>query len=151
MVSILDIAPVGENVTIGGKEWPVHGLSITDLRDMMVAFPDAGALLGEGVNAGTLLARAPDLVAAAICLSLGFKGTKEERESVSRWPAGEQVKVLNVIIKLSAPDGVGPFVELVQSLVAGAEGVDVEGLKASATNSARRSRGASVLATKPMT
>ena len=79
--------------------------------------------------------------------------TKEERKAVSKWPAGDQVKILNVVIRLSAPDGIGPFVELFRNLMAGAEGLDVEGLnqKASAMSSGRRSRGASVLATKPMT
>ncbi|MEN6306092.1 MAG: hypothetical protein ABFD96_25425 [Armatimonadia bacterium] len=149
MVGLLDIAPVAETVSIRGSDIAVNGLSLTDIRDLLVTFPDAPALFADGVNAAALLAAAPDLVAAAICLATGYKATKDEREAVKRLPAGDQVKLVNAIVKLSAPDGIGPFVELIVSLGNGAGSNGGQSTKASATTSRPRPRAAPVMATIP--
>lgn len=149
MVGLLDIAPAAEIVSVRGKEIPVNGLSLTDIRDLMAAFPNAAGLFSGGVNAGSLMAAAPDFVAAAICLAIGMKGTAEEREAVKKMAAGDQVKLLNAVITLSAPDGVGPFVDLIASLASGAEALGDQTEKVSAMSSRQRSRAAPVSATKP--
>lgn len=149
MVSLLDLAPVAEKVSIRGNEIPVNGLSLTDLRDLMAAFPDAASLFAGGVNAASLLAAAPDLVASAICLATGLHGSAEERDAVKRYAAGDQVKLLNAVIRLSAPDGIGPFVELVTVLASGAEAIGDQHTKEQATTSRQRPRGVPASATKP--
>jgi hypothetical protein len=150
MVSLLDLAPVAENVSVRGRDIPVNGLSITDLRDLMAAFPDAAALFsGGGINAGALLASAPKLCAAGICLALGSPGTPEEIAAVLKWPAGDQVKVLNKVIALSAPDGIGPFVQMAESLLGGVESLGETANKAQGMTSQRGSRKPPVMATLP--
>jgi hypothetical protein len=151
MIGLLDIAPVAETVSIRGKDVSVNGLSLTDIRDLLVAFPSAASLFANGVNAGTLMASAPDLVASAICLAIGLEGKAEELQAVKKLPAGDQVKLLNVVIRLSAPDGIGPFVELIANLASGAETLGDQSDKVRDTTSRLRSRAAPVMATKPPT
>ncbi len=149
MVRLLDLAPVAAHVSVRGKDIPITGLSITELRDLMAAFPDAASLFSGGIDAGKLLKEAPGLVAAAIALAAGGDGTPEETAAILKLDAGSQVKLLNAVIAETAPDGIGPFVELIASLLGGMEAMQDQTAKAQATTSRLKPRGSSAMATKP--
>lgn len=116
MVGLLDLAPVADTISIRGAEIPVYGLTLADIRDVMAVFPDVATLFTGGSTAGALLKSAPEAV--LVMLAAGTRASEAERPVLATLYAGEQIAMLNKILKLTTPDGIGPFVELVQSLAA---------------------------------
>jgi hypothetical protein len=142
MVSLLDIAPVKENVQFNGQDIEVTGVSAEGIAYLLASFPQVkDALLGKGleVTPQALLEQGPTFIAAIIAAGTGNPGNAQAEKVAAGLPIGVQVEFLDKIIKLTMPGGVGPFVDRLQQLLGAAEG-SVVGGKARATNSRRPSK-----------
>lgn len=121
MTSLLDIAPAQASVTVRGQALEVHGVSAAGIAQLLVRFPELEALLsGKDVTLDTkgLVAIAPRAVSVIIAAGTGHAGETEFEDAAEKnLTAGEQLEVLEAVIKLTMPEGVGPFVEKLLALV----------------------------------
>lgn len=139
MVSILDLVPVAETVSVRGRDIPVNGLSFESFAQLIAGFPAIAGFFTDGVNPAAFLAASPDLVAMVIGAGIGQEGS-EEREAIKRLPAGDQIKLLNAVLKGTMPDGPGPFLDLLENLEGFTTGLG-RSTKDQATNSGKRRSG----------
>lgn len=112
-MSLFDIAPARETVTVGGVELPVPGISIADLVALLSRFPALQALLGGGTDgkplaATDLLTAIPEAASAIMAAGLGYYGNKEAEERVGKLPFGDQLRIMEKVVEASLPDGVDP-------------------------------------------
>jgi hypothetical protein len=131
MASLLDIAPAVKTVAIRGSEVEVSGLSAADFAVLLSEHPNIRSLLdGAWSRGGTqldiklLLTEMPGAVAGIIARGVADKsaGHKALLECAGRMAAIDQVAMLNAIFQVTMPDGSGPFVESVVSILAGSWG-----------------------------
>jgi hypothetical protein len=62
-------------------------------------------------DADSIVAVAPEAIAAIIAAGCGYPGLIKAIERAAKLPVGTQAALLDAIIELTMPDGVGPFVE----------------------------------------
>jgi hypothetical protein len=134
MADLLDIAPsvsVGE-VEIDGQSITVRAIGVNGMASIIARFPALKDLINEG-HGDDLIPRlimgcgaAVGPIIAASCGHLGDKSYERCAENLS---AIFQVRFLKTILKVTFPNGVGPFVEeltellmLIAQLLAGDEG-----------------------------
>lgn len=137
MVGLLDIAPAVASVTVQGKKFPVHGVSIAGIVSLLTRFPELKQMMSGrgGVDASRLIAAGGSLAGAVIAAGLGYPGIEDQEEAATRLPIGDQVDLLEAIIKVTLPNGVAPFVEKLTAL-----GVLVAGPSATAPATKSRKR-----------
>lgn len=112
MVGLLDIVPAVETVTIGGQAVEVRGVSATGVANLLGRFAEIRALLaGRIMDADKLLATGGPVVAAIIAAGCGYPGNPEAEQLAERLPISDQADLLAAILRLTLPQGVGPFVE----------------------------------------
>jgi hypothetical protein len=133
-IDLSTLDPVPEAVEIRGLKIPVSGLSLTSIRDLMVGYPAIGTLIAGGLDAAALITQAPDIVTAI--LAAGTGADEAGAAVLARLPAGEQLALLNAIIRLTSPGGIGPFVEVITNLAATATAAAAP--KATSPTSSRR-------------
>lgn len=125
MVTLMDIAPVSEFVTVRGMDLEVTGISVHGVAVLLSEFPELRALVSnkeQGFTAARLVELIPHGVAAVIAAGLGKPGDKAYIDKAATLNVGEQLNLLEPILKLSFPGGLGPFVERVAAHL---EGFDV--------------------------
>jgi hypothetical protein len=113
MTSLLDLENAAETVKVGGKDIPVYGLSTAGIVAILRRFPQLREMLsGEEVEltAELLYDLAPDAVAALIAASCGHPGDETAERVASRLTITQQADLLEATIRLTMPDGLGPFV-----------------------------------------
>ena len=140
MVSLLDIAPLTETVAVSGKKLPVYGISAIGLVSLISRFPEIRMLMnGKDVDAGSLMAIGGDAISAIIAAGTGMPGDEKHEEAAGRLALETQVDILAAIIKVTLPNGVGPFIEKLTAMLA-VKGGGAEALqKALATKSPKSS------------
>ena len=116
MNTLLDIGPLYEVVTIRGKDIRVTGLTAFDIFDLLVRFPKIRSLFDKGDdetvwNSEQLIKTAPPVVYAAIAICTGSSGEDKAEEIASKLPVADQLKLASVVLKLTFPEGVGPFAQ----------------------------------------
>lgn len=118
MVGLLDIAPLTETVDIHGTTIEVRGLGVDDLAYLIQRFPEVGrALVERTIDAAGIVGLGPGIVGAAIAVAIGAQGDlAQEKAATSRLTLTEQVDVVAVIMRLTTPEGVVPFVERLTGL-----------------------------------
>lgn len=117
MPGLLDLNPVAETVTVRGGEVAVSGVSAHGLALLLKRFPQAGGLVSEGaVSVDALLGLGGEVVAAIIAAGCGDPGNKEAERVASALALADQVALLDPILRLTLPDGLGPFVAKLVSL-----------------------------------
>lgn len=151
MTGLLDIAKSEHTVPVQGKEIPVYGVSARGFASLFARFPDVAELFqGRDVEftPQKLIELVPDAIAAIISAGTGEPGNKEVEEVAARLPAGDQLLLIEKIVELTMPQGVGPFVDRLQSLagVAGVQSIGDRGQQ-----SQRRSSNSSRSDTTPVT
>jgi hypothetical protein len=114
MVSIADLAPAGEDVTVNGKTITVKGLSFDQMVELYARSPDALALMGGEAKGLAAVRKFPAVAAEIVALALGLTET-DAAAQVRQWPAGIIADLLLVVIRATAPRGLGPFVELMEA------------------------------------
>ncbi len=148
MTSLLDIAPLMEEYTIrrGQKTTvlSVVGIAVQDLAPLLNEFPEIRTAMSGSVKEETLdalIKSSPRIVSKVIVLGTGGKGTNEELAAADKLALGEKFDIIRAILRLTFPQGVGPFVADLASLAREINvGVDPETV-APVTNSSAPSSG----------
>jgi hypothetical protein len=142
---LLDVAFVTEEVA-GVR---IAGVSALGISYLLARFPEFRMMLtGREVKVDQLMTLAPDAIAAVIACGCGVVPTGKEGDEkrqhdaeakAASIPIGVQADFLEAILRVTMPQGVGPFVARLERLAAEAE----EGFgKVQATNSQAQSSNA---------
>ena len=129
MTSLLDIGSLTEEVAIGNNKVVVYGLSPEGFFYLLQKFPMLQQLMRGGakeVSMETLREVAPESVAYAIAVattSRAYMNQQQWSDIVNatanvaiNLPAHCQMALLNAALRLTFPEGVGPFIKGVQAL-----------------------------------
>lgn len=145
MPSLVDVAKQAE--TVHGV--PVYGVSSKGIAYLLGRFPELRAqIAGRTVEVEEWIAMGGDCVAAIIAAGCGHPANEEQEAAAGLLPADKQADFLAPILRLTMPQGVGPFVEKVTG-IASVLG-DVQSTTAQAPKSSRRSTNSSASpTTKP--
>lgn len=126
-ITLLDIAPVAEKVTIQGKEFEVSGVSAETLASLLAQLPELRMLIGgkemdESMQQALMVA-APHVLGAILCAAMGADWRNEDEVAAAcKLSAGDQFAVLETAIRLTFPQGVANFMEGLQRLEKAAGG-----------------------------
>lgn len=119
MVGLLDIAPLTEKVSVGGKQLAVYGISAKGLVSLIARFPEIRQLMnGREVDVGSLMNIGGEAISAIIAAGCGYPGDDKQEEAAGRLPLETQADILAAIIKVTLPNGVGPFIEKLTAMLA---------------------------------
>ncbi len=119
MVGLLDIAPAAETVTVRGQALAVQGVSARGVAVLLGRFPELRALLAQqhqDITPERLVAMIPDAIAAIIAAGTGSPGDAGAEAVADGLPIDDQVNLLEAILRLTLPKGIGPFVERLAGL-----------------------------------
>lgn len=98
----------------------IRPLGVGEIAGMVLMWPEIGAILrGDPVHPETLSAIArgmPEAVPYILSLSLGLGGLPGV-PAVCRLSATDQMTILSATLKITFPDGTGPFFKLVDELL----------------------------------
>src|SRR5215471_7169986 len=128
MGSLLDIALVTKKVVIRGAEIEVGGLSASDFAVLLSDYPNIRSLIDGAWSRGGgkfevkhLLTEMPGAVAEIIARGVADKsvGHKALVKHAAGIGLADQSKLLLAIFEVTMPDGPGPFVDAVVSLLQG--------------------------------
>lgn len=125
MASLTDIADLSEEVTIRGTIITVKGIDATGIAYLLDKFPDIRKLMShraEDVTAEALIQLAPEALAAVIASGVGKTGDVETEKVALSLTIGEQFLIINPLLRLTFPQGAGPFVEQLAALFQGVAG-----------------------------
>ena len=112
MVGLLDIAPLTETVTIRDQPIEVIGVSAKGVAQLLLRFPELRALIsGREVGLDQLLALGGDIVAAIVAAGCGQAGDAQAEAAAGHLGLDDQAELLAAIMKLTLPQGIGPFVD----------------------------------------
>jgi|SRR6516164_6137735 hypothetical protein len=125
-LSLADVLPRFERVGIGGDQFiEVYGISGEDIGMILNRWPDAFQQLAKaGGKPGGM---APGLLGAVIAATqrngkdeslLGDEKVEKRARALS---VGAQLKVLQAMGRCTFPDGIGPFLEGLQSMSSAAK------------------------------
>jgi hypothetical protein len=119
MVSLLDIAPGVEEVTLGARKVALHAISAKNLAELLKAAPAVRMMIsGVKPEPDMLIAQAPDAVALAIVMAAHVPEEKraEEAAHVATWSIDTQANALDAIWRVTFPNGSAPFVERLERM-----------------------------------
>jgi hypothetical protein len=119
MVGLADIAPATAKVDCGGERpVEVRGVSIRGASNLMERFPELQKFFrGMAVSPDELIKIAPDAVAAIIAAGVGKPDDMETEAVADVLPLDAQIDLLEAILRLTMPRGVGPFAEKLMRLM----------------------------------
>ena len=124
MAGLLDIAPLTEKVSVRGADVEIYGVSAKGVALLLARFPELRMLMsGKTVEIDRLMAMGGDAVSAIIAAGCGYPGNEQAEDMAGKMSVDEQADLLAAILKLTLPNGVGPFVEKLTALgaILGAE------------------------------
>jgi hypothetical protein len=137
MASILDIAPLSENV-LGV---PVYGVPAEGIAHLLATYPELRAMAaGREVKVEALFAIGGNAVAQIIAAGTGHTNDEAVIAHVSKFNVEQQLEFLTAILRLTMPKGAGPFAERVVALLTSLNLVDAPSTTAPATTSPKRSK-----------
>jgi hypothetical protein len=139
MVGLVDIAAATETVSIRGKDVDVVGVSVAGVAMLLARFPDLRRLFGGAGDVGVqeLAGMGGDLVAAIIAAGTGRPGDEATEKAAAQLTIDEQLDLIVVILRVTLPKGVGPFME---KLLALGGNLDAGGLSATGPVTTLRKR-----------
>jgi hypothetical protein len=155
MTSLLDIGPLSEEVPVNGKLVSVHGVTPEGFFYLLEKFPMLRTMFGGGVqniDMAMLTEVAPNCVAHALAVATTDRGayatTQDWRGVIAaaatvavNLSAHHQMALFQTALRLTFPDGIGPFMKGVEALansISRVSGTEVGA--APATTSSKRSR-----------
>lgn len=117
MASLLEIANVARTVPIQGIDVDVFGISGTAIATLMARFPEVGKMMsGLEPDRKALMKMAPKALNAFIAAGCGKLGDEKAEALAGDLGVGEQLDLIDEILRLTFPRGVGPFVEKLKGL-----------------------------------
>lgn len=116
-MSLLEISNVVRTIEIRGKNVEVTGISALGIAQMMARFPEFGKML-SGVKLENLdvAKMAPRALAAFLAAGTGTPGDTKAEEVAGNLGVGEQLELIDEILRLTFPRGVGPFVDKLKAM-----------------------------------
>ena len=125
MADLLDIAPstAVEVVRIDGLRITVGKLSVDAIASIIARFPDLAVLLGggaDGANIARLIERFGHAIGPIIAAGCAHPGDEKYEQHAAAMLVEHQLVLLKAIYGLTFPNGLGPVMEAVTSLVSGA-------------------------------
>lgn len=126
MVSLLDLGDLSETVMVSGKPVTVSGISAEGVLYLLQKFPELRALMtghASDVKPEALMTMAPKAIASIIAAGLGYPGNEEVETKAGRIGFGSQVELIAAVMRMTFPEGIGPFVERLQALSQSSEEV----------------------------
>jgi hypothetical protein len=117
MASLLDVAAVPRTVEVNGINLPVYGVSAHGVASLMARFPAFGKFMsGTNPSSDELMKVGPEALAAFIAAGTGGLNDSKQEEIAATLGVGTQLEVVDMILKLTFPRGVGPFVQKLRDL-----------------------------------
>lgn len=134
-VGLLEIADVPRTIPINGKDVAVNGVSAENIAALMMKFPEFGKLFsGAMPEQDSLMKMAPAALGAFLACGTGYSPDHKDFEKVSTIAralgVGDQLDLVDEVLRLTFPRGVGPFVDKLHQLGALAQ-VDTASLMSS--------------------
>ena len=148
MTSLLDIGPLTEEVKIGTKVITVRGMTPEGFFYLLSKFPEVLNLFGGKADMASLQTAAPQSIAHVLAIATT---DRTEFASASDWQSAvekaaavavnlsayHQAALLQAALRLTFPEGVGPFTAAMETL---AGSISRASGRAQATTSSKRSR-----------
>ncbi len=121
-VSLLDIAPAYEDVSIDGERTVrVKGLSANSVIALMRRFPALqGILAGKGITREALADIAPEAIPPLIAAACGLGGDANAEANAAGLSFEAQFDILAAMGRLTFTSGFGPFVAKLMTTFGGA-------------------------------
>jgi hypothetical protein len=117
MASLLDIAPLTETVSVGGVEVEVYGVSAAGVASLLARFPELRKMMsGMEVSPERLMEMGGEAVSAIIAAGCGSPSDRAAEEIAAKLSVDVQADFIAKILKLTLPNGLGPFVEKLTAL-----------------------------------
>jgi hypothetical protein len=118
MVGLIDIVPVDEKVVVRGKPVSVSGVSVEGIGRLLFRFPELRKMAETGKwNADELLTLSDDIVCAILAAGTGMPGNVQAEAGAMNLSIGEKAALLSAIIRVTMPQGVGPFTEALTEML----------------------------------
>lgn len=119
--SLLDIGPLTEEVKVRGCPLVVSGITAAQLFELFMKYPELRKLLDANARASANIAEllhttVPNGIGAIIAMVTGDPGKEEAEEKARQLGVGDQLAIISVALRLTFPDGFGPFVEQVMQM-----------------------------------
>ena len=132
MVGLVDIAPLAQGVPVRGQVIEVSGISAEGVANLLSRFPELGELFNgrsPTINFVAIQSLVPRAIKVIIAAGCGTPGDEQAEVAAGRLTIDEQADLLNAIVMLTLPHGLGPFVQKLAAL-GSALGVDQVGERA---------------------
>lgn len=123
MVGLIDIAPRTEKVEVDGFTLDVRGISAAGVAHILARFPDIRKMMtGYEIEADRLFEMGGEAVAAIIAAGCGYPGNADAEAKAAELSVDAQAEILEAVLRLTLPKGIGPFVARLNALGAGLGG-----------------------------
>jgi hypothetical protein len=122
MADLLDIAPATsvEPVWIDGNRISVRGIQFGNIASIVKRFPDVAALArGGGDVVARLFVACGTAVGPIIAAGCGHPDEEAYERRATELLPEQQIALLAVIFRLTFPNGIGSFVEMMARLIGG--------------------------------
>ncbi|MDE2467227.1 MAG: hypothetical protein KGL35_00360 [Bradyrhizobium sp.] len=111
MADIFDIVASTETVKLGGVAIEVGGVPLGDFLKIVKRFPAViAALKREQVEPAVWFDCGAEAIAALLAAGVGKLGDADAEARIGRFPGAYQLALLKSIMAQTMPDGPGPFV-----------------------------------------
>lgn len=127
MPGLLDVAHSTRTVDINGVAVSVPGVSAKGVAILFARFPVFRELFSgrePDLSVEAIASLAPEVIAAVIAAGTGAPGDAETEAVAANLPALAQVELIQAILDVTMPGGIGPFVERLTAAMAGVSGQD---------------------------
>lgn len=142
MVGLLDLKVASEKVRVGDNEVEVKGISLDGVAEIVVRFPPLKTMLLEQrdvtLSFEDIIQYVPEAVAVVIAYGCGLRGNADAEKKAKELSANDQAELVAAIIRLTAPEGIGPFVAKIAAILR-SNNRDEDRGKAQATTSRKQS------------
>lgn len=113
MNDLLHFVPLSETVEIRGKKIKLRGVDIAELGQLLFRFPDIGRMIEARSFDVAKIGVSKQAMIAIIVAGAGHPGDEATEKSFANLALGEIAILLKAVVRLTAPGGIGPFVDLV--------------------------------------
>lgn len=121
MVSLIDIVPQTRTVRInGGSELELRGLGLRHIAGLLLRFPELRKLFADGAPAldfEAIITAAPDAIGSIIAEAAGQPQAADN--VADAMSVDDCAECIAAVVALTMPDGLGPFMEKLGSLLDG--------------------------------
>jgi hypothetical protein len=150
MVELRDFIPAQHRVSIpvngAEQDVDVRGLSLQDISGLIARHPEVIQAFDGKFDVAAILRLGPQVIATIIAMACGAPNDEAAERAVLALPLGTQAEILTIVVRETAPKGVGPFVALMKAL-----GLDLNTVRNAAAASGNPSAKPSISSAAPDT